>query len=308
MNLFACGVAFVDRSGAIVAADRSFLAHLGLPEDDPSSALRALAGEHAEIALLLAGDGPPIVSVPWTGRSTLEVERVSAEGGALLLLREPECEERQEHAIRSQLLGVLAAGVAHDIKNPLNAMSLQVALLSEKLASSPGVIEAERHLGTVREQILRVDEVVRRLIAIVDPPQLDVADLGALVSDVAAMLGHAARSRGISVTVTAPRLATVVRCEPARVGRLVVGLMARALAETPDGGLLSVRVQVDGGRALLLVDHTAGDANAGLGYYSLVAEGAARRLGGSLAQERDGEAERLALILPSAAGAGGAGP
>ena len=88
----------------------------------------------------------------------------------------------------------MIAGVAHDIKNPLNAMALQLAILSEKLsgeARRPGLTVP--HLSALREQIGRVNEVVRRFLDVTDPAApLGYVELGALLADLTALL----RTRG----------------------------------------------------------------------------------------------------------------
>src|SRR6266545_4252045 len=96
-----------------------------------------------------------------------------------------------EHALRSQVMGRVVAGVAHDIKNPLNAMSLQLALLADKLEGTAGAREAEGHLAALRDQIGRVNEVLRRLVDVTDPAApLGYLDLGVLLDDVTSLFAY----------------------------------------------------------------------------------------------------------------------
>jgi signal transduction histidine kinase len=299
MHLLAVGAAFVDRSGAVVAADPGFVARLGLAPGDPTGTLRARAESVPELRALLTGEGPATVSVPAEEGGTLEVERIPAGAGALLVLRTPRAGTWLEEALRSSGLGRIASGLAHDIKNPLNAMALQVALLGEKLAASgEASAAASPHLGVVRDQIGRVNEVLRRFVDVADPgAPLGYTDLGGLVVDVGALFAHEGRRRRITLSVEAqPGVRT--SCDPARVGRLVLGLFARALGETPDGGRLSARAETRGTSAGMSIEHTPGDPDAEVGYYTEVASAAARALGGEFEHGlRDGMA-RLSLALP----------
>src|SRR5512133_2402934 len=224
MPLLAAGAAFVDRSGAVLAADRGFLARLGLEVPDADAALRARAETSPELRALLSGDGPSVARVP--GRDgQVEVERVPAAGGALLVVHVPGAVDDGEHALRSQVLGRVVAGVAHDIKNPLNAMSLQIALLGDKLEGCAGEATraADGHLGSLREQIARVNEVLRRLIDVTDPPApLGYTDLVSLLADVACLFGYDARRRRIDMVVEPRAGAARTACDPVRVGRLVL--------------------------------------------------------------------------------------
>jgi signal transduction histidine kinase len=300
MQAFAGGAAFIDRSGAVIAADAAFLARLALPADDPTGALRARAEAMPELRALLAGEGPDTLRLPCGDGTTTELERVLSGGGALLLARAEQLGEWLEHAMRSQGIGRVAGGVAHDIKNPLNAMSLQLALLGEKLSGSADASgAAAAHLGALRDQIGRVNDIVRRFLDVADPAApFGYTDLGALLSDVAALLSHDARRRRISLQVDAQPGAVRTSCDPARVGRLALGLFARALAETPDGGRLSARAEPRGRLAALSIEHVAGDPDPALGYYTEVAAAAAHALGGEFVQERRDGVERLSLALP----------
>jgi signal transduction histidine kinase len=300
MQPFASGAAFVDRSGAVVAADAGFLSRLGLPGDDPTGALRARAETVPALRALLLGEGPPAVRIEGADGTDVEVERVPSGSGVLLLLRPAQADEWLEHAMRSHGLGRLAGGVVHDIKNPLNAMALQVAILGEKLSASHDAGSAVAgHLGALRDQIGRVNEILRRFLDVADPgAPLGYTDVGGLLADAASLFTHEARRRRIALSVEAQPGVVRTSCEPGRVGRLVLGLFARALAETPEEGRLVARAEARDGRAVLTIEHGAGDRDPALGYYTEVAAAAAKALGGAFVQERRDAAEQLSLTLP----------
>jgi signal transduction histidine kinase len=242
------------------------------------------------VARVAGADGP------------LDVERIPAAGGALLVLRDPRAADRDEHALRSQLFGRLVAGVAHDIKNPLNAMSLQLALLGDKLEGASGASQAASgHLAALRDQIARVNEVLRRLVDVTDPSaQLGYTDLGALVTDIGCLFAYDARRRRIEVAAVDVRAGPVrTRCEPARIGRLVLAMYGRALACTPDGGRLAARAEGWGAEAAVAVEHTTGDPEGDLRYDTELLAAAAEALGGRL-ERTSGERrmERLLLVVP----------
>lgn len=297
MPTIARGAAYVDRSGTVLAADAGFGAELGFASADATAGLRALAESHPGLRAILSGDGTTRATVGGAS-GDVEVEAVATDGGLLLVVGPARGGEWLEHAMRSQGLGRIAAGLAHDIKNPLNAMALQLALLTEKLASA-GEAGAGGHLAALRDQIGRVNEVVRRFLDVTDPSApLGYIDLGALAADAVALFGHEARRRRLAVAVDAGPGAVRTRADPARLGRLVLGILSRAAAETPDGGRVAVRAVADGGRAVLRVEHAIGDRDPETGYYSDVAAAAAAALGGSLSVERDADVERLFLRLP----------
>lgn len=301
MHPFARGAAFVDRTGAIVSADAGFVAQLGIAADgDLTGALRERAERAPALRALLAGEGPAVAQIDGAHGEPLELHRVPSGEGALLLARAPRDSECLEHAMRSQGLTRLAAGVAHDIKNPLNAMALQLALLADKLSSAGDAGAASTtHLGALRDQIVRVNEVVRRFLDVTDPSApLGYTDVGALAADIASLFGHDARRRRIELHVDATAGAARTRCDPGRVSRLVLGLVSRALAETPEGGRMSLRVELDGASVRVTIEHDAGEPDPELRYYAEVAADAAEALGGALNVVRESALERLTLRLP----------
>lgn len=288
----------MDRSGAVVAADVGFASLLGL-DDDPTTGLRARAESSPALRALLGGAGPSSARIPGPA-GEVELERIASGDGVLLLVRTPGSAEWLEQAMRSQALTRLAAGLAHDVKNPLNAMALQIALLGEKLSSRGDVgVASDTHLAAMRDQIGRVNEVVRRFLDVADPTApLGYTDLGRLLADAGHLFAHDARRRRIELTLDAPAGTVRTRVDASRVGRMLLGLLHRALAETPDGGRIHARAASDTGEATLAIEHGAGDRDAELGYYPDVVAEAARSLGGRLVVTREAGVERVMLRLP----------
>jgi signal transduction histidine kinase len=295
MFWYATGAAFVDGSGAVIAADPGFRAALGLPAEDATGALRALIEREPALQSLLRGEGPQPVRLP--GRDGLvELERHPSATGGLLLVRSARLQERLEHGHRSAALSRLVSGVAHDIKNPLNAMALQLALLTEKLPQGEG---SGPHLAALREQIGRVNEVVRRFMDVTDPAApLGYTELGALVADAGALFAHEARRRRMQLVVEPPRGVIRTAGDPARVGSLVLVVLAGAMAATPDGGRVEVAVDCEDGQAVLRLAHAISETDRETGYDIEVTAAAAAALGGALEERREESVVRIVLRLP----------
>jgi signal transduction histidine kinase len=296
MLSYATGAAYIDRTGAVLAADPGFLAALGLPAQDPTGALRARAEGDPSLRALLGGGGPDRVRLG-SSQGDLELVRHPAETGALLLVCAPRLQERLEHGLRSAALSRLVAGMAHDIKNPLNAMSLQLALLGEKL-SADGAAGAP-HLSALREQIGRVNDVVRRFMDVTDPPApLGYAELGGLLADAGTLFGHEARRRRVQLVVEPAHGVVRAAGDPARVWSLVLVLLAGAMAATPDGGRVEAAVEAEDGQAVLRLAHAVGDGEDDTSYDREVTFAAAAALGGAMVCELEEGVSRIELRLP----------
>ena len=221
--------------------------------------------------------------------------------GAHIVSNAPGQGETAELAMQAITLARLAGSVAHEVKNPLNAMALQVALLMDKLAVADGVLASScaAHLSSLRNQIGRINDVVRRYVDIADPTATPGGfDAGALLADVTHLFGHELRRRRIALN--AESTAGVVRAagDGVRPTRLLLGLLWRAITGTPPGGRLAVHAAPANGFAELSITHSIGEADPSLEWVETVVAAAARELGGSLERtSRDG-LSHYALRLP----------
>jgi signal transduction histidine kinase len=201
-----------------------------------------------------------------------------------------------EHAMQAIALARLAGGMAHDVKNPLNAMALQIALLGDKISSGGDDLAGAcaGNLGSMRNQIVRIDELVRRFADVADPPAGATVDLGQLVCDVAALFGHEARRRRANLSCEATPGIVVARADAPRTVRLVLGLACRALSGLGEGGQVALRAIVDQGHAVAVIDRSEA-AEADLGWVLPVAEESVREMGGTCSRESSGAGERVEL-------------
>ncbi len=162
--------------------------------------------------------------------------------------------------IHVEALSRLAGGVAHDVKNPLNAMALQLALLGDKMAADEGLAgSCAQNLASLKTQIGRVDEVLRRFVAVADPStDGEWLDLAAYVPDAASLFGHEARRRGIELRCERPAVPLRACCAPAAGGRLVLGLLLEAVLNAPTGSKVLLSAGSFETEARVRVERTAG--------------------------------------------------
>jgi signal transduction histidine kinase len=127
--------------------------------------------------------------------------------GYVMLIRDltstrAEAEETLESE-RLNSLTLLAAGVAHEIGNPLNSLDIHLQLLGRKLRKLPPGDRGplEEHLATAREEIQRLDSILKQFLHAVRPtaPHRERQDLHTLLNDTLKLLEPELAARKIAV-------------------------------------------------------------------------------------------------------------
>ena len=299
------GSAFLDRSGRVIVADAGFRMLLGLPGGDASDALQGRLGADPALAALLSGEGPASVRLAASDSApACDLRRVQSDAGLLLrasatdpVLAAPAI----EYAMQGIALMRLAASLAHEVKNPLNAMALQLALLTDKIGTTSEELASAcaGNLGSLKNQIHRIDEVMRRYLEVADPGPSGGFDAGSLLADVTNLFGHEARRRRIALVPCEAAPGTVRAAgDPGRVARLLLGLLWRAVTGTLEGGRLASRAAVTVPGAVLTVEYTRGSSDPAAAWMGDVIEAAVPELGARLEESSEGDTVMVALVLP----------
>lgn len=216
--------------------------------------------------------------------------------GRAITIEEPLRLAALEFAMQAVALTRLAGGMAHDVKNPLNALALQIALLGDKIASGGDDLPAAcaGNLASMRNQIVRIDELVRRFADLADPAAGSSVDLGQLVADVASLFGHEARRRRASMSCEATPGIVLARADCGRAARILMGLACRSLSGMREGGHVALRAVAEGSEAVVTFEQTD-PADPGLAWIVAVAQESLREMNATCSRADHGGGERLEL-------------
>lgn len=164
--------------------------------------------------------------------------------GALLTMRDAESVRRIEDEIeisrRLSAAGRLTRGVAHEVKNPINAIVLHLQLLQNKLdAPDP---DTRRHMDVIGNEIHRLDRVVQILVDFTRPRDLHLeeVDMRKLLDEVAVLARPEAGRHGIAVAEKFPDEALMVRVDPDLMKQAVLNLTLNGLQAMPQGGTVTL--------------------------------------------------------------------
>lgn len=146
-----------------------------------------------------------------------------------------------DYSVRLADLGRLTSGVAHEVKNPLNAMAIHLELLRGHLP--PDSAEARESLEVIRKEIARLDRVVQGFLRFVRPQELRPrpVDAAALFRDVTELVQAEAGQAGVRLEgITAPGTPPVM-ADRDLLQQALLNLIQNAIQAMPEGGAVTLR-------------------------------------------------------------------
>jgi signal transduction histidine kinase len=175
-----------------------------------------------------------------------------------------ELERRLFHAERLGTVGRLAAGMAHEINNPLEGLSNYVALARDALARGD-TEETGRSLAAAAEGVRRASAVVEQVLAHADPAEAPVTavDVAAAARETLAFVGARPEFAAIRFDVDLPEGLPPVSGRPVLLGQVLLNLVLNACEAQPKGGEVRVAARGSDGRVeITIADRGPGVAEA----------------------------------------------
>ncbi|MGD1079988.1 MAG: ATP-binding protein [Candidatus Sulfotelmatobacter sp.] len=172
------------------------------------------------------------------------VQERNSQIGALLIMRDTESVRRIgdeiEMSRRLSASGRLTRGVAHEVKNPINAIVLHLQLLRNKLEQQEP--DTRRHMDIIDTEIRRLDRVVQTLVDFTRPRDLHLEeiDLRRLMEDVAQLAAPDAEQHGVTIQRHMPEQRLPIKVDIDLMKQALLNVVINGVQAMPQGGLLTI--------------------------------------------------------------------
>ena len=169
--------------------------------------------------------------------------------GALLTMRDAESARRIEDEIelsrRISASGRVTRGVAHEVKNPINAIVLHLQLLRNKMQQIDP--DTGRHVDIIDNEIHRLDRVVQILVDFTRPRELHIedADLKLVLEEVVLLASPDAAQHGVRIVRQLPGEAIPVKVDVDLIKQAMLNVVLNGVQAMPNGGSLTLATYRD---------------------------------------------------------------
>lgn len=152
---------------------------------------------------------------------------------------------------RVDSITLLAAGVAHEIGNPLNSINIHLQLLKRRLAQLKTDAKTkdslENSVSVCAAEVSRLDGIIRNFLEAVrpSPPDFVETDLVALLQEVLSILGEELRDRDLAVVLEVDQPLPPVMADKGQVKQVFFNLIKNAMQAMEPGGRLNIHTRQD---------------------------------------------------------------
>jgi len=163
-------------------------------------------------------------------------------------------EEEAKRAERLSALGNLAAGVAHEIRNPLNAISITVQRLRSEFEPRKDQEEYLSFIQTVLDEIKRLDNIINQFLSLAKAQKLTLvsSDMNKFLDELILLVEMDTRDKKVHVIKIMDRLPQL-KIDPDEMKKALLNIMLNGVQAMPEGGKLQVQSYTDDSKGTVVI-------------------------------------------------------
>jgi two-component system, sporulation sensor kinase D len=172
----------------------------------------------------------------------------------LLLRRETKKQKKVLEAQKLELISTLAAGTAHEIRNPLTGIKGLVQLLGEKHKSQ----DDQYHISVILGEIERINHIVSEFLVLGKPnvKQMNMLDIRESLQEIKPIIESEAKLYDVHVKFSIPNEPVYIKGTNGQVKQVILNIAKNGMESMSSGGILSIDLKQSAGKANLSIMDT----------------------------------------------------
>lgn len=183
------------------------------------------------------------------GTSILLDEKKELQGAVAVIHDITELKKYEEEAKRAErlsTLGSLAAGVAHEIRNPLNAISIATQRLKNEFIPNEDKEEYLNFTQTILKEIKRLDQTINQFLSLAKAQKLNLVttEINSFLSEVISLMQIEAKEKGIRIEKEIESMSEI-RIDREEMKKALVNIILNGIQAMPSGGEINILSKLD---------------------------------------------------------------
>ena len=171
---------------------------------------------------------------------------------------EMETREQLRQSEKLAALGTLSAGLAHELRNPLNTVSMLMYAMGRDMAAENQFSTSSRFspdVAVIQGELQRMSLLIEQFLAFArpQPPHFQRERIEEIMEETLLLIGPEARTRGIAIRREWTKELPLVWADGTQIKQVFLNLLLNALQAMGDSGTLTVRLSVSGGSLLTAI-------------------------------------------------------